>query len=276
MGDAKRIIIKPISSKDANKIIRQLHYSGKVAVTSKLHLGVFLDGKCGGALQFGDPIDKRKILPLVNGTLWNEFLELNRMALADWLPRNGESRAISQAMRFIKKNYPHIKWVVSFADGTQCGDGTIYRASGFYLTAIRKNTSMWKLSTGEVIADIITRQVWNDSTRKRIGFKMGESWKDFSNREGAERLKGFQLRYIYFIHPEEKENLAVPILPFSQIDEMGAGMYLGEKIERGGRNQTAYSPVEPEHDNISPTTQEYNNIKNKLCQELKGFKNGSA
>jgi len=58
VGDAKRLIVKPISAKDANKIIKSLHYSGKVAVTSRLHLGVFLDGKCGGALQFGDPIDR--------------------------------------------------------------------------------------------------------------------------------------------------------------------------------------------------------------------------
>jgi hypothetical protein len=28
-------------------------------------------------------------------------------------------------MRLIRKTYPHIEWVISFADGSQCGDGTI-------------------------------------------------------------------------------------------------------------------------------------------------------
>lgn len=37
--------------------------------------------------------------------------------------------------------YP-IEWVVSFADATQCGDGTIYRASGFLLTGIRENKTV--------------------------------------------------------------------------------------------------------------------------------------
>ena len=59
------------------------------------------------------------------------------MAFSEKLPRNSESRAISIAMKLIKKHYPHIDWVVLFADGTQCGDGTIYRASGFVLTDIR-------------------------------------------------------------------------------------------------------------------------------------------
>jgi hypothetical protein len=64
------------------------------------------------------------------------------MAFSDILPRNSESRAIAISIRLIKKNAPHIKWIVSFADGCQCGDGTIYRASGFELTAIKKNKTI--------------------------------------------------------------------------------------------------------------------------------------
>lgn len=83
MGDAKALIVKPISASDANRIVRALHYSGKVVKNSQVHLGVFMDGKCGGAMQFGPSLDKRKIQGLVAGTLWNEFIELNRMAFAD-------------------------------------------------------------------------------------------------------------------------------------------------------------------------------------------------
>jgi hypothetical protein len=49
---------------------------------------------------------------------------------------------------------------------------------------------------------------------------------------GAQFLKGFQLRYIYFIDPTAKERLTVPILPFSEIEKRGAGMYLGKTRER--------------------------------------------
>lgn len=106
MGRAKDIVVKPISSSDAQRVIKALHYSHKVVNNSQLHFGVFLDDKCGGALSFGPSLDKRKIIGLVEGTGWNEFLELNRMALADWLPKNGESRVLSVCLHLIKKNYP--------------------------------------------------------------------------------------------------------------------------------------------------------------------------
>lgn len=60
LGDAKQIIVKPISATDANRIVKALHYSGKVVNNSQLHLGVFLDGRCGGVMQFGPSLDKKK------------------------------------------------------------------------------------------------------------------------------------------------------------------------------------------------------------------------
>jgi hypothetical protein len=151
MASAKDIVIKPISSQDANRIIKKLHYSGKVVNNSQLHFGVFLAGKCGGALQFGPSLDKRKIMRLVRDTGWNEFIELNRMALADWMPKNSGSRVLSVCIKLIKKHYPHIKWIISFADGTQCGHGTQYQAAGFYLTGITESRNLARLGNGQVI-----------------------------------------------------------------------------------------------------------------------------
>jgi len=217
MGDAKRLIVKPISARDACKIVQSLHYSGKTVQNSQLHLGVFLDGKCGGAMQFGPSLDKRKMLGLVRGTLWNEFIELNRMAFADWLPRNGESRALGFAFRWMRKQYPQIKWCVSFADGTQCGDGTIYRASGFVLTSVKANSTIVMRPDGTTGSEL-------------VGGK----------HTGGVAIPGFQLRYIYFLDPAARERLTVPILPFSEIDQRGAGMYKGKpRVRSIGSDATA-------------------------------------
>jgi len=48
-------------------------------------------------------------------------------------------------------------------------------------------------------------------------------------------LIGKQLKYIYLIDKTCK--ITVPILPFNKIDEMGAGMYKGEKITLKERQQ---------------------------------------
>jgi hypothetical protein len=265
MGDAKRLIVKPIYAKDANKIVQSLHYSGKTVQNSQLHLGVFLDGKCGGAMQFGPSLDKRKMVGLVEGTLWNEFIELNRMAFADWLPRNGESRAIGYAFRWMRKEYPHIKWCVSFADGCQCGDGTIYRASGFVLTGLKVNNQIWEAPEGETFSRTSLtdgRSKQQQQQAKQVISRTTTTKGKHITEDGASSMKryieagwkpkpGFQLRYIYFLDPTARERLTVPILPFSEIDRRGAGMYKGEPRVRSVDSDT--STVQVEESGANPT-----------------------
>jgi hypothetical protein len=153
-----------------------------------------------------------------------------------------------------------LKWVISFADGTQCGDGTIYRASGFVLTGIKDNDQIWiapdeahstfsRMSLTDNSShkeqdkarQIITRFtkgkniIHSTSVRggigsiKYAGLSNGASSMKPFIEAGFTPLKGFQLRYIYFLDPSYRDKLTVPIIPFSKIDEMGAGMYKGVK-----------------------------------------------
>ena len=233
MASAKDIVIKPISAKAANELVKRVHYSGKVVPNSQLHFGAYLNGKLEGAMSFGPPINKKGTINVVAQTQWNHMLELNRMAFSDVLPRNSESRAMAIAFKLIKKHYPHIEWVVSFSDGTQCGDGTIYRAAGFVLTDIRESDALRvNPKTGEVMHVIQAHHLMLS--------KEFRSWKP---------TKGYQLRYIYFLNPAARQRLTVPILPFSKIDEMGAGMYKGKPK----RMTEANSGDQPESGGATPT-----------------------
>ena len=201
MGRAKEIIVKVIPAKIANEFVKKHHYSGKVVPNSTLHFGCFLDDKLHGVMQYGSPFMKTKVLPF-----------------DEYLPKYSESRCIAISIKLIKKNAPQIKWILSFADGTQCGDGTIYRASGFVLTSVKENSSIIKLSNGDIVASMT--------------YTKGKNILSQGGRAGipkdAEKLNGNMFRYIYLIDKTCK--ITVPILPFSKIDEMGAGMYKGEKI----------------------------------------------
>ena len=77
----------------------------------------------------------------------------------------------------------------------------------FKLTQINKNGTIYKLANGEIVA------------------KRGDSKYNFN---GAKALKGFQNRYIYLI--DKNARLNCEELSFTKIDELGAGMYRGEKI----------------------------------------------
>ena len=167
-----------------------------------------------------------------------------------------------------------MKWVISFADGTQCGDGTIYRASGFYLTGIKVNNQIWEAPSGKIYqsnsargvsncnlvkADAqkealktltATRMVMTDTRWPKRGQLLQETASKTTLTKGGHILEtggssmrlfkdagwkpkeGFQLRYIYFLDPTAKDRLTVPILPFSEIERRGAGMYKGIKRDK--------------------------------------------
>jgi hypothetical protein len=251
MGEAKNIVLRPITSAQANEAIKRLHYSGKVVRNSQFHIGVFYNGRLEGALQFGPSLDKKKILGLVSGTRWTGFLELNRMAFSEALPRNSESRALGIAMRLLRKHAPHIEWVVSFADAVQCGDGTIYRASGFVLTGISSSRNLGQLPNGTVIhkmtlesnptsprAELLGRSYF-DITGGRYDFRR------YLSHVGGSVLRGYQLRYVYFLNPQARERLTVPEIAFEKIGEIGAGMYRGKKrAESIGSDAMSFQDIE--------------------------------
>lgn len=243
---AKDIRVAPIKAADANTLVKRVHYSGKVVQNSQLHLGVFLGGRLEGVMQFGPSLDKRKIQGLVKGTLWNGFIELNRMAFSERLPRNSESRAIGIAMRLIRKHYPHIEWVISFADGTQCGDGTIYRASGFVLTGFSEASmvelpeDLAAINGGKVAHRLKIQDKCSSLSREVLKRTNGKNLTNEKYVElfGGRILPGFMFRYLYFLNPAARDRLTVPILPFSKIAELGAGMYRGEKTTRTKRQES--------------------------------------
>ena len=197
---AKSIIVKPIGSTDANAFVKKHHYSGKVVANSQLHFGVYLNDRLEGVMSFGPPINKKGTINIVKDTKWSGMIELNRMAFSEKLPRNSESRAMAVAFRLMRKHYPQIEWIVSFSDGTQCGDGTIYRAAGFILTDIRISDALRRNPvTGEVMHVIQAHHL--------MLTKEFKTW---------EPTKGYQLRYVYFLNQEARKRLTVPVLPFPE------------------------------------------------------------
>jgi len=251
MGDAKQIVVRPISATDARELVQRVHYSGKVVQNSTLHIGVFYMGRLEGAMQFGSPLDRRKVLPLVSGTLWNQMLELNRMAFSEALPRNSESRALGVAFRVIRKHRPDIKWVLSFADGAQCGDGTIYRASGFVLTAIKENSGLFEVPGYGQLQRMTLEpaRMTPVQTEIRARLKMpSQSAARLVEALGGKPIPGYQFRYIRFLDPEWASRLTVPVIPFDQIPDE-CRMYRGEKTgagpERGAPDQGVTGGADP-------------------------------
>lgn len=196
MSIVKDIVIKSIDSASARKFVVRWHYSGKFTNNSQIHFGAFLNGKLEGVLQFGPSIDKRRMAKNL-GIGFNEALELNRMAFSEALPKNSESRCIAICLRILKKTYPHLKLIISFADACQCGDGTIYRASGFKLHSYKKNNSLLDAS------DVKIQMYHGENKLKVVAKKSLDDHYDNNGRYLSSILKlkpieGYQMKYLYF------------------------------------------------------------------------------
>jgi len=192
-----------IPCRQAREIIIKHHYSHRIVNNSYLHLGVYLAGELCGVLQFGYALCPARAGKVVEGTVQGQYLELNRMWLADAAPRNSESRAISQAIKYIRRAMPTVAWIQSFAD-ERCGRwGVVYQAANF-LYCGHHVTRFYELD-GETYHEMLLTAHLT---------KTGRGWHLRQNLHRAVRQSLRQFRYVYFLKRDWMARLRLPARPY--------------------------------------------------------------
>lgn len=195
--------VAKITKTIAGPIIIAKHYSGRIVQNSYVHLGVYMDGEMVGVLQFGYAMCPKFVGKIVANTSSEEHLELNRMWLDDKAPRNSESRAISYAIKYIKRACPQVKWIQSFAD-ERCGRaGVVYQASNFLFIGSHK-TKFYELDGQTYHSMLLT-------AHKKCGNR-GRHLKENLDRATVHSLR--QYRYIFFVKPAFKRDLRMRPQPY--------------------------------------------------------------
>jgi len=188
--------IQEVDRDKANKMIIENHYSHKYYPATYIHLGVFMNGSMVGVLQYGYAMNPASQSSVVSETEMDEYLELNRMWLDDVAPRNSESMAISYTIKYIKKRFPKIKWIQSFAD-ERCGKfGIVYQAANFKYFG--EHTAIFWTLDGVIYHNSLM-------TRDRKLSKSAAIIQDGKDRATSEALR--QFRYIYFIDKKYEKNV---------------------------------------------------------------------
>lgn len=171
----------------ARLIVSAKHYSRRFVNNSYLHLGVFAGrDRLVGVLQFGYAMNPASGRNVVAGTDNRGYMELNRMWIHDSQPRNTESRVISYALRYIRRAFPAVKWIQSFAD-ERCGRaGVVYQAANF--DYVGSHISEFYELDGEFY--------------HAIRMHAGRNGREMELKANAHRAKIYrfnQYRYVYFI-----------------------------------------------------------------------------
>lgn len=195
--------VKEIDRKIANKIIVENHYSKKFYNATYIHLGLFDKNGLIGVLQYGYAMNPASQGSIVKDTSIDEYLELNRMWIKDNVGNYPESRAISYSIKYIKRKFPKIKWIQSFADERCGGFGIVYQACSFDFYG-EHSSVFWTLENEIYHNSLMTR---NPKLSKSAAYLQ-------SKKDEAEKSELRQFRYIKFLNQKWKKKCLLEQKPY--------------------------------------------------------------
>ena len=149
----KTYFVDSINSSTAYQFTCCYHYSGIGFKKAQINLGVFNNEtkKLVGVLQWGISAQENVRLDryVQEPVKKEEYLELNRFCMADTEGKNAESQAISLGIKWIKKNRPDIKLLVSYAGRKEGNYGYIYQATNWEYLGYFISNGFWSIDGRE-------------------------------------------------------------------------------------------------------------------------------
>ena len=180
---AKAIVLARADNEAVGRYIAARHYSGTACQNTAISFFVYWYGEVHGALQLG-----YGIRPDVNGGReGNETREFDRMWLSDDMPKYSETIVLSLLHLFMRKAFPDIRRIVSYADTSVGNTGTIYRAAN-YREVGRIPVDFYLLPGGDRVHPVT---MWH-----RHGTRAWEYLKE--RYPGIQRVKGGGLVHIKY------------------------------------------------------------------------------
>ena len=178
----------------------------------KLHTGLIASVKIAQKDLGLDDTTYRSLLQAVTGmdsaarcTVPQLKAMLAELRAKGWTPRprNSESRAISYALKYIRRACPSVAWVQSYADERCQGLGVVYQACSFLYLGFHESP-FYELD-GEVYHKLLV-------TAHLKSGKRGAYLRANLDRAKLHKLR--QFRYVRFLKTDWIKRLRMPILPY--------------------------------------------------------------
>ena len=224
-----KVYLRPINKSIAKDLIVKNHYTHKWTLCQVAY-GVFyrtdspndfFDGnedKLIGCLIYGQPVGRSAADSLSDLLKIDEVFELTRLFIFDGFGRNIESYSIAQSFKLLNRDFPHIKAVLSYADGEQGHNGVIYQATGFHYQGNSSLALMPNYSLS-LVGPPDYKWMHSRSVTSRWGSCNVEHLKKCIGYTFYRKKESKKHRYIIFIgkkHEKKKllRSLKHPILPY--------------------------------------------------------------
>jgi hypothetical protein len=142
--------------------------------------------------------------------------ELIRMVSFEPKPKNLESKCIANTFKYIRKAYPKIKIIISYADNNVGHHGYVYQASNFYYYGQSRPDKEWYIDNERVHTRTVV-STYGTMSIPEVEEMLGERLK-------IKQQEQTKSRYFFIIAQNKKEkeqilkNIQVDILPYPKGD----------------------------------------------------------
>ena len=211
MIENDKYFIDLINSSKAYQFVSQYHYSHRGFKAAKINQGIFEKGtnKLVGVLQWGRSAAHNIKLDryVTDDISIDEYLELNRFAMADSEGKNSESQAISLGLKWLRQYRKDIRLLVSYSGRVEGNYGYIYQATNWEYLGYFVSAAFWRLDGNEYhLTTVASRyKKYKDKYANLQDYVMAE-YHDVQQYDSKQ--------FIYVIRMDKKLHLASPPLPY--------------------------------------------------------------
>ncbi len=207
----QKFFVEETPIKQVAQFMCRWHYNNVMPRLNKVAFGAYADnspfGEMVGGMSFGWGSRPRHTIQKLFPSLdTKDYFEIGKMALDDAMPKNSETRFLKISLALLKKKFPDLKLVYTWADGMWGKPGYVYQAANFlyggfiwtdtYLTADGKRLHPLQLQSERRSRGL---EITKRTERPSLELQQEMGWKHYF---------GKQFRYIYFLcSGEEKEQL---------------------------------------------------------------------
>lgn len=209
----------------AKYAVENWHYSKSLPVGKMAKIGAWEDGKFIGVVIFAWGMNKDLGSPY--GLKLGECAELVRVALTKH--RSEVSKILSIATRFLKRQSPGLRMLVSFADPSEGHHGGIYQANGWQYAGTSPASVEWLLNGKRLNRRAYTGQQFGGGKASVAGIPKGAIKRKVQGKH----------RYLMPLDTEMRKRILPLARPYpKRADSMG-GHASGFQPEEGGSTPTS-------------------------------------
>ena len=220
----ENFVVRPVDRETAAELCEDHSHAESLPNSTEYYMRCELDGKVAGLAAWGYGVRPAATPNKMFGEAGNveDYLELSRFFVYDWVPKNTASKFLSFTHRMLEK-YTDTKWLYTYAAGFQGVIGTIYQASNYDYIGTQQTIGFLYVPDfpgypeGVLMHPIALWHRWHEHGGGLTDEKLAAFCEKFDQQ--CYRWYGHNFRYIYWLCDDDERERLLSHAKFEVKDE---------------------------------------------------------